>query len=78
MPHNTINETNEHATLCRPKVTPLPLAAGAGRGGTLSALYVLFILFALLAPEGGRAGEGQGVNSPWRVCIGVFILLLVC
>lgn len=49
-------------------------------GGTLSALSVLFVLFALLAPDGGRPGEGQGVNSPRRVWRGesnFFICALV-
>lgn len=56
---------------------PLPSSAGAGPGGTLSALSVLFLLFILLALDGGRPGEGQGVSRPgrfWRVVLFSFYL----
>ena len=43
---------------------PLLLSAGAIPGGTLSALFVLFVHLALLAPDGERSSEGQRVNSP--------------
>lgn len=46
---------------------PLLLVAGAVPGGILSVLLVLFVFLTLLAPGGGRAGEGQGVSRPGRV-----------
>jgi len=61
-----------------PRVMPLPVSAGTVPGGTLFALSVLFVLFTLLASEGGRPGEGQGMSCPERVWRVVLFLEYLC
>lgn len=49
---------------------------GAGPGGILWALFVLSVPLTLLAPRGGRAGEGQSLSGPERVWRGIVVFHL--